>query len=296
MSAIDPMRPTHSAHTGMCMYLAGRSVRNGRPGWWLCELTCKQVLPHNHCTRSGCRDYREAGDAMMPGDKKKRFNWDEPANMTVKLASDVLTLREWARDEIAHGVALNHLAGRIGCTWSTLQNAVKQPVKQGAPEPKQVMDNCWNCDKQCPEDDMHLVDGDTPYCPDCYRALCEAEATGAVEVDGACDAETEPERAPDPPAPSPPAARCQRCECEVDGRLIMSGVGTVCEPCAEAIRQEWEAEQYPKTEPEPQPRYYDPTETRKAAQAYLRHIGLGDQEVFALGIWLDAWAARGEPA
>lgn len=308
MSAIGPMQ------TGMCMYLHPRGFRGDRPGWFICNMSCKEVPKHriNNCVRGGCPDYRERDDEVVAGDKGKRIKWDEPASETVKEPSG-------------------------SCAEETQPEA----------EATQEIGTCWNCGRTFPADSMH-PDGDTLECDDCYRdahedhdgapsfpcARCGAcDDCSIVEDEVVCQAcrragwslcgcgdwfqakngETccwvcadtpgaagqELVAAP-APTPTPTATRCQRCECEVDGRLIMSGVGTVCEPCAEAIRQEWEAEQYPKHAPEPERDALTPflehTEAIRAAQAYLRHIGMGDKEVFALGIWLDAWAARGEAA
>jgi hypothetical protein len=332
----------------MCMYLTPKGFRGDRPGWFLCTLTGKEVPKHhiNNCVRGGCPDYRERDDEIVAGDKGKRIKWDEPASETVSESSDVLTLREWAQDEMRQGLSMNQLVKQIGCSWSTLNNAVKQPKQtagdtvlktmkepsgsraeetQPVPEPKPIMCACWNCDKPLPEAELR-EDGRHLYCKDCYRALCNGGVRPAAEPEelGTCwncrqqfpadsmhpDGDTlecedcyrrAHQPAPEPPPPAPPAARCQRCEAPVDGRLIMSGVGTVCEPCAEAIRQEWEAEQYPApdTSPAPAPavtRYCDPDDTQFAVEAYLKHIGMGDQEVFALGVWLAAWRARGEAA
>jgi hypothetical protein len=260
------------------MYLHPRRFRGDRPGWFVCNLSCKEVPKHriNNCVRGGCPDYRERDDEIVAGNKGKRINWDGAASETIPDAPQIATLRDWAAQQIESGESMAEIAKRIGCTWGTLQNAVKQPVKQSAAEPEEV-GTCWDCGRTFPADEMH-PDGDTLECDDCYREAHE-------------------------PPPMPQMARCPRCECEVDGLLTIAGFGTVCEPCAEVIRQEWEAEQYPAPEPEPEPEQNhaqiaqlltDTTdETRKAAQAYLRHIGLGDQEVFALGVWLDAWAARG---
>lgn len=102
MSAIGPMQ------TGMCMYLHPRGFRGDRPGWFICNMSCKEVPKHriNNCVRGGCPDYRERDDEVVAGDKGKRIKWDEPASETVPESSDALTLREWARDEMRQGLSI----------------------------------------------------------------------------------------------------------------------------------------------------------------------------------------------
>lgn len=280
----------------MCMYLTPKGFRGDRPGWFVCNLSCKEIPKHriNNCVRGGCPDYRERDDEIVAGDKGKRINWDGAASETIPDAQQIATLRDWAAQQIESGESMAEIAKRIGCSWSTLQNAVKQPVlsdrkepsgscadeTQAAPEQDPEMGTCWNCGRTFQADSMH-PDGDTLECDDCYRNAHEP-----------------------PPEPTlvPPGARCERCACEVDGKLHMSGYGTVCGLCAEAIRHEWQAQQYPKQAPDSAPGpgaltpFLEHTEAIRAAQAYLRHIGMGDKECFALCIWLDAWAARGEAA
>lgn len=232
-----------------CRYLEPHRLRRGVPTWWTCGFTGKEINPKTKpCTREGCTDYRERGDAEVAGDKQRRIDWDGPASATLDYAPGAVTLREYAQNVIAKGYSVSGLARDIGCSWSTLKNAVEPK-----PEP-QVLAECWNCGSEFPENDMR-EDGDTLVCETCYRK-----------------AHQEPE--PDPPAP-----RCQRCECEVDGHLILSGVGTVCEPCAELFRQGWTAGNYAPNAP---------TDDMAHAESYLRYLGLGDAEVFGLGVWVAA--------
>jgi hypothetical protein len=193
-------------------------------------------------------------------------------------------------------------------------------------QPKQVMGSCWNCEQHVPEPEMLEHDGDL-YCQDCYRELRDKPKelgtcwdcgrtfpADSMHPDGdtlECEDcyRRAHQPAPEPPPPAPTAARCQRCEAPVDGRLIMSGVGTVCEPCADAIRQEWEAEQYPAPEPEPEftcdrvavPIVADGvtretalgSATIDACKAYLRYLGLGEAEVNVLPVFIAGYCARG---
>lgn len=60
-------------------------------------------------------------------------------------------------------------------------------VEDPASDPSADVAICWNCGKPSPEEDIELVDGDTPYCPECFRELCAREASAAA-MGEACDA------------------------------------------------------------------------------------------------------------
>jgi Zn finger protein HypA/HybF involved in hydrogenase expression len=173
--------------SGECASLQPKRVRKGKPTWWYCEFSGKEIDPENKpCTRDGCLDYLERGENTVAGDTCKRINWDGPA-------SDVMpgedgTLREWAAERIASGASMAGIAKTIGCTWGTLQNAIgksaetrKEPSgtcaeeTQPAASKREVMGTCWNCNKHVPEPEMFEHDGDL-YCPDCYHKAHEPVA------------------------------------------------------------------------------------------------------------------------
>lgn len=63
----------------------------------------------------------------MGGDTKKRIDWDGPASAVIPDASEGLTLRGWAFRQVhSEGESMTEIAKRIGCSWSTLQNALKR--------------------------------------------------------------------------------------------------------------------------------------------------------------------------
>jgi hypothetical protein len=299
----------------MCMYLTPKGFRGDRPGWFVCNLSCKEIPKHriNNCVRGGCPDYRERDDEIVA---QAKLNWDGPASAVIPGAQG--TLREWAFEAFQGGTPQKQIALKLNTTGDCVYQAIKRlrdrqepsakPVQKARkepsgscagetqPAPTHELITCLNCRQQFPADSMH-PDGDTLECDDCYREAHEPAS--------------EPTPTPTPTL-APTAARCQRCEAPVDGRLIMSGVGTVCEPCADAIRQEWEAEQYPAPEPEPEftcgrvavPIVADGvtretalgSATIDACKAYLRYLGIGEAEVNVLPVFIAGYCARGAAA
>lgn len=194
------MRPTHSAHTGMCVSLEPKRIRRGIPTWWYCGFTGKEVDPKTKpCTRDGCKDFRVKGEAPVA---QAKLNWDGPACAVIDGADG--TLREWAKASREDGMSLKRLGEALGTTADNVYQALRkirdragEPVQktrkatsgscedgtQPAPDPKREIGICWSCGGKFPADTMH-PDGDTLECPDCYRNAHEPRVAIPTVSDG----------------------------------------------------------------------------------------------------------------
>ena len=276
--------------TDECASLEPKRVRRGKPTWWYCGFSGKEVDPKTKpCTRIGCGDYLERGDETVAG---KRINWDGPASALIDGYSG--TLREWAVAALEDGLKPKQVAAELGTSADNVYQVTRKMreatsgacAEETQPEP-QVMATCWNCDKPFPEDEMQ-VSGAALYCPDCYRKAREE----AQELTCARCGK---------PRPDDACSLCETCRAaDMRPRMMDAGAPTeailtdadeyICGKCGSVLDNEG-----PRC-PACEPRHYDPADTRKAADAYLRYLGLGEQECFGLGVWLAAWKARGEAA
>jgi hypothetical protein len=310
------------------MYLSPKGFRGDRPGWFVCNLSCKEIAKHrlSNCVRGGCPDYCERGEERV-ADRQKRINWDGPASETVDGASRVFSLREWAEAEL-QDTSLAAVAKRIGCSWGSLQSALKKtPAQAGKPTRKATSASCE--DETQPEADQPLAD------------------SGPVTVNGAynvtvVDTETET------PCPEPvvmcwncgarPAVyessddhpRCHACyqahqmvtglaqQQPVTEPLIADGVtreatlgdapSPKCSGCRRSFREaepffEDNGSVYCKgcfdelARHDGKPlAHFGPAEIISATAEYLKYLWHGEQECYGLTVWLACWKVRGEAA